>query len=133
MNKPRLILINVLFFIITAAVAVFVVPLDAIINGFDWVELTACVVLIWMSGMSITAGYHRLWSHKAYEAHTVIRVLFAIFAGSEIMGFVGVLIALPMAAAIGVLVRFVIDQYLESNYHKDEPNHETAQETNKTP
>ncbi len=40
-------------------------------------------------------------------------VLFAIFAGSEVLGFVGVLIAVPMAAAIAVLVRHLIGKYLE--------------------
>jgi len=28
--------------------------------------------------MSITAGYHRLWSHKAYKAHPILKVLFAL-------------------------------------------------------
>lgn len=28
--------------------------------------------------MSITAGYHRLWSHKAYDAHPVVKVILAI-------------------------------------------------------
>ena len=28
--------------------------------------------------MSITAGYHRLWSHKAYDANVVIRFVYAI-------------------------------------------------------
>ncbi len=28
--------------------------------------------------MSITAGYHRLWSHKAYEAHPIVRVILAV-------------------------------------------------------
>ena len=28
--------------------------------------------------MSITTGYHRLWSHKAYEANPVVKVIFAI-------------------------------------------------------
>lgn len=50
-------------------------------------------------------GLHPVW------------VLFAIFAGGEIMGFVGVLIALPMAAAIGVLVRFGIAKYLDKHVH----------------
>lgn len=84
MTKPRLIIVNVLFFLFTTAVAVFAVPLDAIFNGLDWVEITACITLIWMSGMSITAGYHRLWSHKAYEAHPVVRVLFAIFGAMAV-------------------------------------------------
>lgn len=55
-------------------------------------------------------GLHPVW------------VLFAIFAGGEIMGFVGVLIALPVAAATGVMVRHVIDRYLDSTLKKgDEP------------
>ena len=44
-------------------------------------------------------------------------VLFAIFAGGELMGFAGVLIAVPLAAAIGVLVRFFVLRYLESPLH----------------
>ena len=28
--------------------------------------------------MSITAGYHRLWSHKTYDANIVVRVILAI-------------------------------------------------------
>lgn len=46
-------------------------------------------------------GLHPVW------------VLFAVFAGGEIMGFVGVLIAVPAAAAAAVLVRYWIDRYLE--------------------
>jgi predicted PurR-regulated permease PerM len=46
-------------------------------------------------------GLHPVW------------VLFAVFAGGEIMGFVGVLIAVPAAAAIAVVVRYIINQYLE--------------------
>ncbi len=46
-------------------------------------------------------GLHPVW------------VLFAVMAGGEVMGFLGVLIAVPVAAAAAVLVRFWIDQYLE--------------------
>ena len=28
--------------------------------------------MVW-NGMSITAGYHRLWSHKAYNAHPIVK------------------------------------------------------------
>ena len=38
--------------------------------------------------LSITAGYHRLFSHQAYKAHPVVRFMFAItmlqFEGSVI-------------------------------------------------
>lgn len=46
-------------------------------------------------------GLHPVW------------VLFAVFAGGEVMGFVGVLIAVPAAAAAAVLVRYWISTYLE--------------------
>lgn len=47
-----------------------------------------------------SVGLHPVW------------VLFAVFAGGEIMGFAGVLIAVPAAASIAVLVRFAVDQYM---------------------
>ena len=31
------------------------------------------------SGFSITAGYHRLWSHRCYDAHWSVRLLFMVF------------------------------------------------------
>lgn len=78
MKKPRLLLTNVLVFVITGLIAAVLVPVEAIKNGFDLVEISACVILIYFSGMSITAGYHRLWSHKAYEANVFVRVVLAI-------------------------------------------------------
>ena len=41
-------------------------------------------------------------------------LLFALFAFAYLFGFVGLLIAVPLAAAIGVLVRFVVTQYRAS-------------------
>jgi len=47
-------------------------------------------------------GLHPVW------------VIFALMAGGALLGFLGVLIAVPVAAAIGVLVRFGLDRYLQS-------------------
>ena len=38
-------------------------------------------------------------------------VIFALFAGGTLFGFVGVLIAVPAAAVIGVLIRFALSRY----------------------
>ena len=78
MKKPPLLLTNLLIFTITGLIAMVLVPLEALKNGFDAVEIIACVVLIYFSGMSVTAGYHRLWSHKSYEANAFVRVVLAI-------------------------------------------------------
>jgi len=51
-------------------------------------------------------GLHPLW------------ILFALIAGVKLMGFTGVLIAVPTAAVIGVLVRFAVRQYKASTLYK---------------
>ena len=35
---------------------------------------------------SITAGYHRLYSHRAYDAHTVVQLFFAFFGAGAFEG-----------------------------------------------
>ncbi len=49
-----------------------------------------------------SVGLHPVW------------LMFALFAFGSLMGFTGMLIAVPTAAAIGVLVRFVINRYQQS-------------------
>jgi hypothetical protein len=43
--------------------------------------------------------------------------MFALFAFGALFGFVGVLVAVPAAAAVGVLVRFAISRYLDSDLY----------------
>ncbi|KAL4240636.1 suppressor of clathrin deficiency [Mactra antiquata] len=35
--------------------------------------------MYWISGLGITAGAHRLWSHRSYKAKLPLRILLAIF------------------------------------------------------
>ena len=78
MKKPPIILTNILVFIVTGAIALLAVPLWAVTMGFDTVEVITAIVLFYFTGMSITAGYHRLWSHKTYDAHISVRIVLAI-------------------------------------------------------
>jgi predicted PurR-regulated permease PerM len=48
-------------------------------------------------------------------------LLFALFAFGYLFGFFGLLIAVPLAAAIGVLMRFAMRQYLASPFYAAEP------------
>ncbi|MGX5666413.1 AI-2E family transporter [Rhizobium daejeonense] len=52
-----------------------------------------------------SVGLHPVW------------LMFALFAFGALFGFVGVLVAVPAAAAIGVLVRFALARYLESDLY----------------
>ena len=53
-----------------------------------------------------SVGLHPVW------------LMFSLFAFGALFGFVGLLIAVPAAAAVGVLVRFAIGRYLESPLYK---------------
>ena len=56
-----------------------------------------------------SVGLHPVW------------LMFALFAFGYLLGFVGLLIAVPLAAIIGVLVRFALRRYLESPFYTGEP------------
>jgi stearoyl-CoA desaturase (delta-9 desaturase) len=42
------------------------------------------VVFLYMNGLGITAGYHRLWAHKAYEAHWSVQIIFMLWGTAAI-------------------------------------------------
>jgi predicted PurR-regulated permease PerM len=54
-------------------------------------------------------GLHPVW------------LMFALFAFGYVFGFVGLLLAVPLAAAAGVLVRFALNKYLASNLYRGVP------------
>ena len=78
MNKPPIIWLNVFVFSITFLFAAIAVPYRAFTHGFDATEITAATICFIYCGMSITAGYHRLWSHKTYQAHWSLRFIYAL-------------------------------------------------------
>lgn len=90
--------------------------------GADWVRLGVIFgVYLVVQGLEGTfiqprlvgrnVGLHDLW------------IIFALLAGGALFGFLGVLLAVPAAAAIGVLVRFGLQRYLASRFYRGEPDH----------
>ncbi|MBW3098744.1 AI-2E family transporter [Pseudohoeflea coraliihabitans] len=53
-----------------------------------------------------SVGLHPVW------------LMFALFAFGALFGFVGMLVAVPAAAAFGVLVRFALERYLDSDMYQ---------------
>ncbi len=64
-----------------------------------------------------SVGLHPVW------------LMFALFAFGALFGFVGLLIAVPAAAAVGVLVRFAIGRYLQSPLYTGHRHPTEAPET----
>ena len=86
----------------------------------DWMPLLI-VAAIFIVGQTIESyfltprlvgegvGLHPVW------------IIFALLAGGALFGFTGVLLAVPIAAIIGVLSRFLILRYLNSPLYDDRP------------
>ncbi len=49
-----------------------------------------------------------------------VAVIFAVLAGGQLFGFVGVLLALPVAAVIAVILRYLHERYMESGLYGSE-------------
>ena len=81
-SKPPIYWTPTLVFIITFAIAVTAVPYYGFVHGYDWEIWVGFLVFLIFNGMSITGGYHRLWSHNAYKAHPILRWFFALFGAA---------------------------------------------------
>ncbi|MFC5077409.1 Fatty acid desaturase [Vibrio thalassae] len=77
-HKPSIIWLNVTFFLGTFILATVGVTWYGFIYGYTSAHWVWLLIAFMFCGMSITAGYHRLWSHKTYEAHNFLKYLFAI-------------------------------------------------------
>lgn len=78
-RKPPLARSNVVFFIVINLLGFVAAPLWGMFYGFSGWAWLAFGVLLVLSGLSITAGYHRLWSHRTYKAAWPLRLFFAVF------------------------------------------------------
>jgi stearoyl-CoA desaturase (Delta-9 desaturase) len=76
---PPLIWTNALMFALTFAVAAVSVPWYGLTHGYSTADWGVFAFFLVANGMAITAGYHRLWAHRAYEAHWLLRLTYLVF------------------------------------------------------
>ncbi|MDO4896088.1 MAG: fatty acid desaturase [Moraxella sp.] len=57
----------------TPILAIILVPWYLWTHGVNPAVWTAFAFFMAWTGLSITAGYHRLWAHKSYEAHPIVK------------------------------------------------------------
>lgn len=107
-----LILIPYLGTMITGTTAVTVAYMQQ--QGMEHVALVAGIFIAGqvLEGYVLTprmvgkrVGLHPLW------------LIFGMLCGATLFGFVGVLLAVPLTAVAGVLVRFALSRYIRSDYY----------------
>lgn len=100
------------------ALGLIVAGVLALVQTWPDLSLLAKVAAVFAAGMALDSallspkivgekiGLHPVW------------LMFSLFVFSYLFGFVGTLVAVPVAAAIGVLVRFAIEVYLGSELYR---------------
>ena len=82
--KPPLIVVNVVIFLGLPLAALLLVPTWGIYHGFDSFQWLWALAFLYLNGMSITGGYHRLWAHKAYSASPALKWFFALWGAGAL-------------------------------------------------
>ncbi|MDX2479607.1 MAG: fatty acid desaturase [Desulfuromusa sp.] len=83
-EKPDFYPANLVIFIGLPLAAIILVPLWGFYQGYDGALWLLALVFLYLNGLSITGGYHRLWAHKAYEAHWSLRLFYALWGAGAL-------------------------------------------------
>ena len=75
-----------LFLAITLLVSVTALPIYLWHFGLDWFQVALLLITFAASSMSITLGYHRLFSHMAFKAKWPVKLGVLVFGASAFEG-----------------------------------------------
>ncbi len=84
--------------------------------GMDWVQL-ALVMIVFMIGQAIEGYVLQPFLLGDKIGLSPVAVVFSVLAGAQLLGFAGMLVALPAAAVIVVLMRHLRESYERSPFY----------------
>ena len=75
---------SILVLVLVPIIAMFSIPYYAFKYGFSFFDWLWFAFFMVSTGLSITAGYHRLWSHRSYKANLCLRIFFMLFGAAAL-------------------------------------------------
>ncbi|HJM44473.1 MAG TPA: acyl-CoA desaturase [Candidatus Poseidoniaceae archaeon] len=75
-------ILNASFLGLTPILAIVGIIWYSINYGISWAEISILFFMYLASGLSITAGYHRLFSHRSHSASWPLRLFYAVFGAA---------------------------------------------------
>jgi stearoyl-CoA desaturase (delta-9 desaturase) len=82
--RPRINWLNLIFLMGTLLIALVGTPWYLVKFGLGWPEALTCLILWLFVGLSVTAGYHRLFAHKTYQAAWPVRLFLLVFGAGAL-------------------------------------------------
>jgi predicted PurR-regulated permease PerM len=91
----------------------------AVLIQFQEIMPLFYVAIVFMTGQMLEGMLLTPWLVGEKIGLHPVAVIFSVLAGGQLFGFVGVLLALPVAAVIAVLLRHVLARYTESELYAE--------------
>lgn len=77
---------NFLFIVLSPVVAIVGTIWVFQHGGPHWATWILAALMMLTTGLGITAGYHRLFSHRSYQASWIVRLILLLFGGASFQG-----------------------------------------------
>ena len=87
---------------------------------FDHASHVVAILSVFLTGMVLESYYLTPKLVGRQVGLHPVWIIFGMLSGAALFGFVGVLLAVPITAVIGVLIRFALQRYLQSSYYQGE-------------
>lgn len=76
--------VNAAFLIGTPLIAVFGTAWYVRNYGVTWLEIADVAVMFVLTSLSVTAGYHRFFSHRSYECSKAVKLFYLVFGAAAV-------------------------------------------------
>jgi len=70
------------FLVLSPIISAVLIYTHVTVEGFNSALLLPAFLMYLLTGISVTAGYHRLFAHRAYKANTFLRAFYLIFGAA---------------------------------------------------
>jgi stearoyl-CoA desaturase (delta-9 desaturase) len=75
---------NIVVMFTSPIAAVLAISLYALRQGIETSDYVCFFSMLILTGIAITAGYHRYYSHRSYECHAAIRLYYVLFGAAAL-------------------------------------------------
>ena len=75
---------NTIFLTLSPLIGLVGTGIYVYFNGIHWLEISLFVLFYFLTGLSITAGYHRFFAHRSYDARWSLKLFYLIFGAAAL-------------------------------------------------
>lgn len=86
LERKKINIVNTIFLIALPIVSLISLPIWLKSSSYSFNTVILAIVFYVLAQLSITAGYHRYFSHKSYDAHPLVSLFYLCFGAAAFQG-----------------------------------------------